>query len=124
MGIRERKILGTHHPEPNVPSAYRRSGMAPIGGTEVPSLVVPCPATFHTVIAGKRPLRVRLCPLVIVLIPVPAPFPHISVHIVQSPGIGRKTPHIGCHLPVLSGEIVIIGVMTIVIGVTGTDIVP
>jgi hypothetical protein len=40
--------------------------------------------------------------------PVPAPFPYIPVHIMQTCGIGRETPYIGRLLPACPSGIVIV----------------
>jgi hypothetical protein len=59
----------------------------------VPGKVIPRAATQHTVRARWGPCWINNVARRINCIPVLAPLPHISVHIIQPPGIGRKTLH-------------------------------
>lgn len=62
-----------------VPEPARRAqepGLAPIGA-----------AAQHTGVSVVRPLRIGYIPGIVRMgIPIPAPFPHIAVHVVQTPG--------------------------------------
>ena len=54
----------------------------PVRGTDVLSVVVPTPAAIHAVRSQGRAHRISLRPAGIASVPVPAPLPHISVHII------------------------------------------
>ena len=61
--------------------------VAPATGTTVPGAAVPAASPELAYRAASRPGRIGPNAAVITM-PIPAPFPHVSVHVVQAPCIG------------------------------------
>ena len=99
---------GPYYPESQV-TGFGIGGHAdPVSGTQVLGSTVPTPSpdypTVWNPIGGT-----------IGCIPIPAPFIHIYVHIIEAPRIRRKTPYSGCPLPVYSQRTVGIGIGSIIV---------
>ena len=97
-----------------------------VGRTAVPGVVVPGAAAQQPVcILGCHPIQPRApvfwCPLVAVVPVVEAPLPHIPVHVVKAPGVGREAPHRRCLLAVLALGAVAIDIVGVVVGQVGGD---
>src|SRR5512132_2359223 len=69
--------------------------MIAVSGTEVRRIVVPPITTpFDPEVTGTRSFRIiaRTVLVVVFLVPVPAPFPHVAVHVVKAEGIRSFLP--------------------------------
>ena len=73
--------LGAHQPEAKMAAPAVRPSVAPATGEQAPSGIVPAPAAHHAVSPRRRACVIYLRSRWISAPPIPAPFPHISVHV-------------------------------------------
>ena len=90
------RSITQHHTEAHiVPILNGGIAVSAIRGSAVLRCLVPVAAAQDTVFPHTRSHRIhRNSERIIIFIPVPAPFPHIPVHIVQPPGIRQLLPHL------------------------------
>jgi len=85
--------LGADKPKTEDVAHAVREVEAPTRGTRARRNAVPTPAAYHTVKPRDSPGRICLCSTRIVPVPVPAPFKHVPVHIVQAKRVGGFFPY-------------------------------
>src|SRR6185436_19551731 len=78
-----------HHPKTKVVVVEEVEKSISVGRPAEPGVVVPGPATHHAFGTFHGTLRVLLRLLIIVIVPILAPFPHVSVHVIHAPRIRR-----------------------------------
>jgi hypothetical protein len=83
MGKRENSIPGTHTPEPNVAVAVAREVPVAVRRTQIVNIGVPRAPTQNAELSGCRSQRICCRSCRIGPVPVIAPLPYISRHIVQ-----------------------------------------
>ena len=83
--------LGADNTEAKAIMQVKRSVVVPMRGSDAKNPTAPAPAATHTARPRRCAHWVCLSSAGISIIPVPAPFKNISMHVVQFPGIGCFT---------------------------------
>ena len=94
-----------------------------VGASQVFAEIVVAASAVDAVAAGFGPRRIiRKRFGGIAAIAIPAPLPHIAVHIKQSPGIGREARYRDRFLAIELRAAVSVRISAVVIGLIGTDV--
>ena len=84
MAQKRELSLGEAQAEPKVAAAVVRAVVVAARATTVPGIAVPTTTTVYAVSATIRSFRIGLCRAAIVAVPIAAPLPYITAHIIQS----------------------------------------